>query len=153
MLFWLSSTVTPALVVNVGVCSLAIFVNWLELIFGDSIGVPGVGLKSRQPGLMRCQAAPYNPHRLVSLGPSLYCERLLTARVVSPRHWLFSRRSENQKTYTPSRTMIPRCPRAPCGYTAPRQARRLCYLARTEPKGSVGILPAPRCARTHSCRI
>jgi hypothetical protein len=24
--------------------------------------------------------------------------------------------------------------------------------ARTEPKGSVGILPAPRCALIHSCR-
>ena len=41
----------------------------------------------------------------------------------------------------------------PCGHPATEQARRLFYLARTEPKGSVGILPAPRCALTHSWRI
>ena len=59
MLFWLSSTDIPALVVNVGagVCSLAIFINWLELISSDSIGVRPVGLISLQPDLMRCQAA------------------------------------------------------------------------------------------------
>jgi hypothetical protein len=40
----------------------------------------------------------------------------------------------------------------PASLTNP-EARRLFYLARTEAKGSVGILPAPRCAMTHSCRI
>jgi hypothetical protein len=36
-------------VVNLGagVCSLAIFIDWLELIFCDSIGVPGLGLDNQ----------------------------------------------------------------------------------------------------------
>jgi hypothetical protein len=42
MLFWLSSTAAPEFVVNVGagVCSLAIFINWLVLIFYDSTDKP-----------------------------------------------------------------------------------------------------------------
>jgi hypothetical protein len=59
MLFWLPSTGVPEFVVNVGagVCSLAIFINWLEFTFCDSTGIFGLGLMvSRQPDMTRCQA-------------------------------------------------------------------------------------------------